>query len=111
LKRSVVWQCWPLLKRINKLSHSFKIYSYGNPISIQGENLRITINIVARVAQFSRSKIMTFQNQNPEQFARDQIDALLKDAGWVIQPKTKIDLGAGLGVAIREYQTDVGPAD
>jgi type I restriction enzyme, R subunit len=40
---------------------------------------------------------MTFQNQNPEQFARDQIDVLLRNAGWVIQPKTKIDLSAGLG--------------
>jgi type I restriction enzyme, R subunit len=54
---------------------------------------------------------MTFQNQNPEQFARDRIDALLRDAGWVIQPKSRIDWGAEPGVAIREYQTDVGPAD
>jgi type I restriction enzyme, R subunit len=54
---------------------------------------------------------MTLKNQNPEQYARDQIDALLRNAGWVIQSKTKIDLGVGLGVAIREYQIDVGPAD
>lgn len=50
-------------------------------------------------------------NQNPEQQARDRIDAFLIQAGWVVQPKNKIDLSAGLGVAVREYQTDAGPAD
>jgi type I restriction enzyme, R subunit len=50
-------------------------------------------------------------NQNPEQIARDRIDDLLTQAGWVIQSKTKIDLGASLGVAIQEYQTATGPAD
>ncbi len=50
-------------------------------------------------------------NQNPEQQARDNIDALLKRAGWVVQSAKKIDFNAGLGQAVREYQTDVGPAD
>lgn len=50
-------------------------------------------------------------NQNPEQIARDVIDDLLQQAGWVIQSKAKIDFSAGLGVAVREYQTDAGPAD
>lgn len=50
-------------------------------------------------------------NQNPEQIARDIIDDLLQQAGWVIQSKAKIDFSAGLGVAVREYQTDAGPAD
>ncbi|QEQ98228.1 DEAD/DEAH box helicase family protein [Neptunomonas concharum] len=50
-------------------------------------------------------------NQNPEQKARDQIDALLTHAGWVVQDKKKIDFSAATGVAVREYQTDVGPAD
>lgn len=54
---------------------------------------------------------MTELNQNPEQIARDKIDAMLKDAGWVVQPAKKIDFGAGLGIAVREYQTDVGPVD
>ena len=51
------------------------------------------------------------ENQNPEQKARDNIDALLTQAGWVVQSAKKIDLNAGLGQAVREYQTDVGPAD
>ena len=50
-------------------------------------------------------------NQNPEQIARDKIDSLLEQAGWKIQSKNKIDFSAGLGIAVREYQTDVGPAD
>ena len=51
------------------------------------------------------------ENQNPEQKARDLIDALLKEAGWKVQHKNKIDLNDGPGQAVREYQTDVGPAD
>ncbi|MBK9272056.1 MAG: DEAD/DEAH box helicase family protein [Saprospiraceae bacterium] len=50
-------------------------------------------------------------NQNPEQKARDQIDALLTASGWLIQDFNRINLAAGQGIAIREYQTDVGPAD
>ncbi len=50
-------------------------------------------------------------NQNPEQIARDRIDRMLMDAGWLVQSKKRIDFSAGLGIAIREYQTSVGPAD
>ncbi|MBF0302274.1 MAG: DEAD/DEAH box helicase family protein [Desulfamplus sp.] len=50
-------------------------------------------------------------NQNPEQKARDKIDNLLVQAGWTVQHKNKINFSASRGVAVREYQTDVGPAD
>ncbi|MBK6589379.1 MAG: DEAD/DEAH box helicase family protein [Acidobacteria bacterium] len=50
-------------------------------------------------------------NQNPEQLARDNIDAQLVACGWVVQRKNEINLAANDGVAVREYQTDVGPAD
>jgi type I restriction enzyme, R subunit len=50
-------------------------------------------------------------NQTPEQIARDNIDKQLTECGWIVQDKKRIDLNAGLGVAVREYQTDVGPAD
>jgi type I restriction enzyme R subunit len=50
-------------------------------------------------------------NQTPEQLARDEIDRQLTACGWIIQDKTAINLAAALGVAVREYQTDVGPAD
>ena len=51
------------------------------------------------------------ENQNPEQKARDNIDALLEQAGWVVQSAKKIDLNVGVGQAVREYPTDTGPAD
>src|SRR5690554_2750157 len=50
-------------------------------------------------------------NQNPEQIARDTIDDMLQQAGWLVQSKNEVDLSASKGVAVREYQTDVGPAD
>jgi type I restriction enzyme R subunit len=50
-------------------------------------------------------------NQNPEQQARDVIDKQLTACGWVIQNKNQINLTAGIGVAVREYSTEVGPAD
>ena len=51
------------------------------------------------------------ENQNPEQLARDHIDALLRQAGWVVQHSKQMDFSAGTGIAAREYQTDIGPAD
>ena len=50
-------------------------------------------------------------NQNPEQIARDAIDAQLRSAGWVVQSNHAIDFFAGEGQAVREYPTDTGPAD
>ena len=50
-------------------------------------------------------------NQNPEQIARDQIDKQLTACGWLIQSIKKINLHVGIGVAVKEFQTDVGPAD
>lgn len=50
-------------------------------------------------------------NQNPEQIARDKIDLMLKEAGWIVQSKNEVDLGAGRGVALREYQAETKFAD
>ncbi|GBQ28437.1 DEAD/DEAH box helicase family protein [Gluconacetobacter azotocaptans] len=50
-------------------------------------------------------------NQNPEQLARDQIDKHLADAGWHVQNMKDLDWSVGQGIAVREYQTDTGPAD
>ena len=50
-------------------------------------------------------------NQTPEQIARENIDRQLAECGWIIQDKKDINLTAGPGVAVTEYQTDVGPAD
>ena len=50
-------------------------------------------------------------NQNPEQIARDRIDDRLRAAGWHVQDRNAVDFNAGLGIAVREHQTDIGPAD
>ena len=54
---------------------------------------------------------MDHVNQNPEQKARDNIDRMLRAAGWVVQDTKHINFNAGPGVAVTEYQTDIGPAD
>jgi len=50
-------------------------------------------------------------NQNPEQIARDKIDQMLQLAGWLVQSKEKINLTAGIGIALRETRTESGSAD
>ena len=47
----------------------------------------------------------------PETKARVLIDQKLEQAGWVIQDLKQLNLGAAVGVAVREYPTDTGPAD
>ena len=39
----------------------------------------------------------------PEDVAREKIDQMLKDSGWIIQDYEDLDLSVGYGVAIREY--------
>lgn len=50
-------------------------------------------------------------NQNPKQIAHDHIDRLLVESGWLVQSKKKLNLVAGLGIAVTEYRTDTGPVD
>ena len=47
----------------------------------------------------------------PEQKAREIIDKKLEQSGWIIQDAQKINLFAGLGVAVREFPTSTGPVD
>ncbi len=47
----------------------------------------------------------------PEQAARSNIDAMLSDAGWIVQSRDELNLGAGLGVAVREFALKTGFAD
>src|SRR5216684_6785017 len=48
---------------------------------------------------------------HPEDKARSLIDRRLVACGWLIQSKADMNLGAGLGVAVREFQTASGPVD
>lgn len=47
----------------------------------------------------------------PEQEARVVIDKKLEQSGWVIQNFAQVNIGAALGVAVREYPTNTGPVD
>jgi len=47
----------------------------------------------------------------PESKARQEIDQKLEQAGWVIQDMRQLNLSAGIGIAVREFPTDTGPAD
>ena len=38
--------------------------------------------------------------QYPEKLAREKIDALLRQCGWILQNRSTIDLSAGGGIAI-----------
>jgi len=44
----------------------------------------------------------------PEQRARQDIDAALRAAGWVIQDRDEMNLSAGPGVAVREFRMATG---
>jgi type I restriction enzyme R subunit len=46
-----------------------------------------------------------------ESETRKQIDEKLEACGWVVQDKKRLNLYASLGVAVREMDTDSGPAD
>ena len=48
---------------------------------------------------------------NPEYKARQEIDKMLENSGWIIQDYADLDLGAGLGVAIREFPLGQDSAD
>jgi type I restriction enzyme, R subunit len=49
--------------------------------------------------------------QSPEDRAREKIDALLEQCGWIIQDRSTINLSAGRGIAIREGLLKGGEAD
>ena len=54
---------------------------------------------------------MRMANLTPEQEAREQIDALLEAAGWHVQSLNVLNLGASVGVAVREFPLSTGKAD
>ena len=47
----------------------------------------------------------------PEEESRQLIDKLLSDAGWKVQDYRQVNLGAGFGVAVREFPLKTGFAD
>jgi type I restriction enzyme R subunit len=49
--------------------------------------------------------------ESPEELAREKIDKLLAECGWIIQNRSTINLSAGRGIAIREGLLKGGEAD
>ncbi len=49
--------------------------------------------------------------QSPELLARQKIDRLLTEAGWVLQDRDALDRNAALGVAVREFSLPAGFCD
>lgn len=47
----------------------------------------------------------------PEQEARQQIDRMLEEAGWRVQPREQMNRTAARGVAVCEFPTQTGPVD
>src|SRR6266446_5492720 len=47
----------------------------------------------------------------PEERARQKIDLLLQQSGWIVQDRSQTNLAAGPGVAIREALLKTGVAD
>ena len=47
----------------------------------------------------------------PEEKARQKIDRLLEAAGWAVQNFKDLNLGASLGVAVRDFPLKSGFAD
>ena len=48
---------------------------------------------------------------HPEDKARSLIDRQLGASGWLVQSREEMNLGAGAGIAVREFQTASGPVD
>src|SRR5512136_1917074 len=48
---------------------------------------------------------------NPEGLARQNIDAQLLQAGWLVQDRLGMNLFASRGIAVREFPLDTGEAD
>src|SRR5437899_9809667 len=49
--------------------------------------------------------------QSPEELAREKIDKLLAECGWIIQNRSNINLSAARGIALREGLLKSGEAD
>src|SRR5437879_8843217 len=60
-------------------------------------------------ANFARMAIIcAFMPFTPEDRARQNIDKLLADAGWLVQDKRQTNLSVGRGVAVREFPLKAG---
>ena len=62
---------------------------------------------VAGLPQHSKSFISPTM-PTPETEARVEIDSKLVAAGWIVQDRGHVNLGAGAGIAVREFSLKPG---
>jgi len=85
-----------------------------NQKSCRGDSHEVSPSGVDRLRMrpFSRGRTITQANNSgynrnymttPEQRARKNIDDLLTACGWTVQSRDQVNLGAGRGVAVREF--------
>jgi len=58
-----------------------------------------------------KPRLTLTMNYTPGQFARNTIDRQLEICCRNVQSKKELNLMAGMGIAVRGYQADIGPAD
>jgi hypothetical protein len=97
-------------KHIQPEGRSLRVKRSNKNTSCLGEFFGIPF-FVYLVGPPTETNRLTVLNQNPEQRARDIIDAQLAQCGWLVQSYAQKNIAAARGVAIRDYPTDTGPAD
>ena len=55
--------------------------------------------------------LIKLRSLTPEDQARQNIDRQLTECGWILQDMSDMNIMAGQGVAVREYQLTTGEAD
>ncbi|MBN8597727.1 MAG: DEAD/DEAH box helicase family protein [Planctomycetes bacterium] len=58
-----------------------------------------------------KGQIRRLGTATPEQLARQQIDRVLAECGWIVQDYTEMNIAAARGVAVREFPLKTGFAD
>src|SRR5262245_47546523 len=92
-------------------SHLYQQYASDQLQSLPGTlsvgyNLRAQAQELFRVQNRTNLCLMT-----PEELAREKIDELLEECGWILQDFREMNLSAGSGIAVREFQLSTGKAD
>jgi hypothetical protein len=67
--------------------------------------------IISAIAEEKIDEIGRMARYHKEEQARQKIDSLLEQAGWVAQDRDRFNLGAKRGVAIREFSLSTGATD
>ena len=73
--------------------------------------LRLLAGLSLSISLFFCAQNKSMPTLTPEQQAREKIDQLLTAAGWAVQARDEVNLGAAQGVAVGEFPLKTGYAD